>query len=54
MKKHRITITHQQDKTKHVFLVLDPDRLTQQEKERIMTKMNVEMLLINGRLYKRD
>jgi hypothetical protein len=54
MKKKRITITHQLEKTKHIFLVLDANRLTQQEKERIMTKMNVEMLLINGRLYKRD
>lgn len=54
MKKTRITITHQLEKTKHVFMVLDPNRLTQKEKERIMAKMNVEMLLINGRLYKRD
>lgn len=54
MKKTRITITHQLEKTKHVFIVLDPNRLTQKEKERIMAKMNVEMLLINGRLYKRD
>ena len=54
MKKTRITITHQLEKTKHVFMVLDPNRLTQKEKDRIMAKMNVEMLLINGRLYKRD
>ena len=52
MKKTRITITHQLEKTKHVFLVQDPNRLTQIEKERIMAKMNVEMLLVNGRLYK--
>jgi hypothetical protein len=53
MKKSRITITHQLEKTKHVFLVQDPNRLTQIERERIMAKMNVEMLLINGRLYKK-
>lgn len=52
MKKTRITITHQLEKTKHVFMVQDPNRLTQKEKERVMAKMNVEMLLINGRLYK--
>jgi hypothetical protein len=54
MKKTRITITHQLEKTKHTFLVLDPDKLSQIEKERIMAKMNVEMLFINGRLYKKD
>ena len=52
MKKTRITITHQLEKTKHVFMVLDPNRLTQKEKERIMAKMNVEMLFVNGKIYK--
>ena len=52
MKKTRITIIYQLEKTKHIFMVKDPNRLTQREKERIMTKMNVEMLLINERLYK--
>ena len=52
MKITRITITHQLEKTKHVFLVHDPNRLTQKEKDRIMSKMNVEMLFVNGRLYK--
>lgn len=51
MKKTRITITHQLEKTKHVFLVQDPFHLTQEEKERIMGKMNVEMLFVNGKLY---
>ena len=51
MKKSKITITHQLEKTKHVFMVQDPNRLTQKEKDRIMYKMNVEILLINGRLY---
>jgi hypothetical protein len=53
MKKTRITITHQMEKTKHVFLVQDPNRLTNIEKERIMAKMNVEMLFINGKLFKK-
>ena len=52
MKKIRIIITHQLEKTKHVFMVQDSNRLTQKEKDRIMSKMNIEMLLINGRLYK--
>ena len=52
MKKTRITITHQLEKTKHTFLVIDPDKLSQIEKGRIMAKMNVEMLFINGRLYR--
>jgi hypothetical protein len=47
-----ITITHQLEKTKHVFMVQDPNRLTNIEKDRIMSKMNVEMLFVNGRLYK--
>jgi hypothetical protein len=51
MNKTRITIIHQIEKTKHVFLVQDPNRLAKIEKERIMAKMNVEMLLVNGRLY---
>lgn len=53
MKKTRITITHQLEKTNHLFLVQDPNRLTKIEKERIMAKMNVEILFINGRLYKK-
>lgn len=52
MKKTRITITHQLEKTTHVFLVQDPNRLTKIEKERIMAKMNVEILFIHGKLYK--
>ena len=53
MKKTRITITHQLEKSKHVFLIQDPNCLNQKEKDRIMAKMNVEMLFVNGRLYKK-
>lgn len=52
MKKTRITITHQLEKTKHVFFVQDPFLLTQKEKVKIMDKMNVKMLFVNGKLYK--
>jgi len=52
MKKTRITITHQLEKTKHTFLVVNPYKLSRIESERIMAKMNVEMLFVNGRLYK--
>ena len=52
MKKTRITITHQVDKSKHVFLVEDPNKLSRKEINRIITKMNVEMILVSGKLYK--
>ena len=51
MKKTRITITHQLDKTKHTFLVENPDKLSRIESERIMQKMGVTMLFVNGKLY---
>ena len=53
MKKTRITITHQLEKTNHVFLVHNPSSLSQKEKDRIMAKMNVEMLFVNGKIYKK-
>lgn len=34
MKKTRITITHQLEKTKHTFLVVNPDKLTRIESEK--------------------
>lgn len=51
MKKTRIIITHQLEKTKHTFLVIKPDKLSQIESERIMKKMGVSMLFVNGKLY---
>jgi hypothetical protein len=53
MKKTRIKITHQLEKTNHVFLVHNPSSLSQKEKDMIMAKMNVEMLFVHGRLYKK-
>jgi hypothetical protein len=51
MKKTRITITHQLEKTKHTFLVVNSDKLSRIESERIMQKMGVSMLFVNGKLY---
>jgi hypothetical protein len=43
MKKARITITHQLDKTQHHFMVVYPDKLIRLKKE-----MGVEMVFVNG------
>lgn len=51
MKKTRITITHQLEKIKHTFLVVNPEKLSRIESERIMQKMGVSMLFVNGKLY---
>ena len=51
MKKTRITVSHQLEKTKHNFLVVNPDKLSRIESKRIMKKMGVSMLLVNGKLY---
>jgi hypothetical protein len=52
MKKTRITITHQIEKTHHHFMVVNPDKLTSAEVDRIKREMGVEMVFVNGRLYK--
>ena len=52
MKKTRITIRHQIEKTQHHFMVENPDKLTSSEVYRIKKIMGVEMVLVNGRLYK--
>jgi hypothetical protein len=52
MKKTRITITHQIEKTQHHFMVVNPDKLTSLEVDRIKNEMGVEMVFVNGRLYK--
>lgn len=54
MKKTRITITHQLEKTKHTFLVENPDKLSRIESERIMQKMGVTMLFVNGKIYENN
>lgn len=52
MKKTRITITHQIEKTKHHFKVMNPDKLTCSEVDRIKKAMGVEMVFVFGKLYK--
>ncbi len=52
MKKVRITIKHQLDRTFHTFLVVNPDKLTQEEVEHIKFKMGVSALFVNGKVYK--
>ena len=52
MKKTRITIVHQIEKKQHHFMVVNPDKLTISEVDRIKKAMGVEMMFVNGRLYK--
>ena len=52
MKKTKIAITHQLEKTQHHFMVINPEKLTSSEVEKIKKVMGVEVLFINGRLYK--
>lgn len=52
MKKTKICITHQLEKTKHYFMVENPDMLTSSEVEKIKMVMGVETVFVNGRLYK--
>ena len=52
MKKTRISIVHQLDKTQHNFMVGNPDKLTSSEVDRIKEEMGVEMVFVNGKLYK--
>jgi hypothetical protein len=52
MKKTRITITHQIEKTHHHFMVVNPDKLSSAEVDKIKRVMGVEMVFVNGRLYK--
>jgi hypothetical protein len=52
MKKTRITITHQLEKSQHHFMVVNPDKLTSLEVDKIKKVMGVEMVFVNGRLFK--
>jgi len=52
MKKTRITLTHQIEKTQHQFTVVNPDKLTSSELARIKRAMGVEIVFVNGKLYK--
>jgi len=52
MKKTRITITHQFEKTQHHFMVVNPDKLSSSEVDKIKKVMGVELVFMNGKLYK--
>jgi hypothetical protein len=52
MKKKRITVVHQIEKTQHHFMVVNPDKLTSSELEKIKKVMGVEMVFVRGGLYK--
>lgn len=52
MKKTRIIITHQIEKTLHHFMVVNPDKLNSSEVNKIKKTMGVEVVLVNGRMYK--
>jgi hypothetical protein len=52
MKKTQITITHQLEKTLHYFEVENSDKLNFLEVDKIKEEMGVEMVFVNGRLYK--
>jgi hypothetical protein len=52
MKKTKIEITHQLEKTVHYFWVVDPNKLSNEEVEFIKMEMGVTMVFVNGRLYK--
>ena len=52
MKKTRIEITYQIEKTKHMFYVINPNNLNDFEVERIKQGMGVIMIFVNGKLYK--
>jgi hypothetical protein len=52
MKKTRISITHNLEKTQHHFMVENPDKLSSSEVDIIKNEMGVEMVFVNGRLYK--
>ena len=48
MKKTRITITHQIEKTQHHFVVENPYKLTSSEVDRIKKLMSIDMVFVNG------
>ncbi len=52
MEKKKIQITHQLEKTKHTFTVVNPDKLSREEIELICDKMNVTSIFVNGKMYR--
>jgi hypothetical protein len=52
MKKTRITITHQLEKTQYHFMLVNADKLTSLEVYKIKEEISVERVFVNGKLYK--
>ena len=52
MKKTKIKIKHQLEKTDHDFWVENPNRLSVEEIEEIKLEMGVQMVFVRGKLYK--
>ena len=52
MKKTRITITHNIEKTQYHFMVENPDKLSSSEVEMIKEEMGVELVFVNGKMYR--
>jgi len=52
MEKKKIQITHQLEKTKHTFLVDNPEKLAPKEVQHICDKMNVASIFVNGKMYR--
>jgi len=53
MKKTKIEITHQIEKTQHHFMVGIPVKLTSSEVEKIKNVMRVEVVFVNSKLYRK-
>ena len=49
----KIKITHQVDKTVHHFLVKNAEKLSSKEVIKICKRMGVEVLLVEGKIYKK-
>ena len=52
MKKTKIIIKHQIEKSDHYFLVMDPNKLSNQEVEYIKMEMGVTIVYVNGKIYR--
>ena len=52
MEKTKITITHNIEKNQYHFMVLNPDKLSSSEVVMIKEEMGVEMVFVNGKMYR--
>mgnify|MGYP006194207759 CR=1 FL=1 len=49
----KIKIKHQEDKKEYTFKVVNANKLTSAEVNRICIKMNVKAILVNGKYYEK-